>query len=240
MAIKTILFDLDGTLLPMDQDIFIKEYFTRLAAKLAPFGYEPKKFIETIYSGVKAMVTNDGRYNNEKAFWNLFSSVYGEKAVEHQPIFLDFYENEFQQVQKSCGFKPQANEVIKLCKDKGLRVVLATNPLFPSIATESRMRWAGLNKDDFEYFTVYENSSYCKPNPKYYLEILEKIGAAPKDCAMVGNDVGEDMIAETLGMKVFLLTDDLINKKDADISVYPNGSFEQLKQWIEENARVNI
>lgn len=34
--IKAILFDLDGTLLPMDQDEFTKGYFNLLAAKLAP------------------------------------------------------------------------------------------------------------------------------------------------------------------------------------------------------------
>ncbi|MBE6878646.1 MAG: HAD family hydrolase [Ruminococcaceae bacterium] len=236
MSFKTIMFDLDGTLLPMDQDVFIKAYFTGLAVKLAPYDYEPKKLMETIYKGVYAMQVNDGSCNNEGAFWKLFTSVYGENAREHEPIFRDFYENEFQQVAKVCGFNPKAREIIDLCKAKGLRVVLATNPLFPSVATESRMRWAGLDKSDFEYFTVYENSSYCKPNPKYYHEILEKIGADPKDCAMVGNDVTEDMVTKELGMQVFLLTDDLINKNSEDISVYPNGSFEELKNWIEENA----
>ena len=51
---------------------------------------------------------------------------------------------------------------------------------------------------------------------------------------MVGNDVGEDMIAESLGMKVFLMPECLINKKDKDISVYPQGSFEQLIEYIKE------
>ena len=234
MSVKTIMFDLDGTLLPMDQDIFIKEYFKGLATKLAPYGYEPNKLLDTIYKGVAAMVANDGSCNNEEAFWRLFSSVYGQQAREHEPIFLDFYQNEFQNVKNSCGFRKEAKEVVELCKAKGLRVVLATNPLFPSIATESRMKWAGLDKEDFEYFTVYENSSYCKPNPKYYLEILEKIGADPTECAMVGNDAAEDMLTKDMGMQVFLLTDDLINKKGVDISVYPNGGFDQLKEWIEQ------
>lgn len=232
MAVNTIMFDLDGTLLPMNQDEFIKAYFTGLAVKLAPYGYEPKKLMDTIYKGVAAMVANDGSCKNEEAFWRLFTSVYGENAREHEPVFYSFYQNEFQQVAEVCGFNRQAKETIELCKKKGLRVVLATNPLFPSIATESRMCWAGLDKSDFEYFTVYENSSYCKPNPKYYLEIMEKIGVKAEECAMVGNDVSEDMITKDLGMQVFLLTDDLINKKGADISVYPNGSFEQLKEWI--------
>ena len=34
---------------------------------------------------------------------------------------------------------------------------------------------------------------------------------------MVGNDVGEDMVAEKLGMQVFLLTDCLINIKNVDV-----------------------
>ena len=234
MAVKIIFFDLDGTLLPMDQDVFIKEYFTLLATKLAPYGYEPNKFTKAIYGGVKAMQTNDGSCKNEDAFWNFFASVYGEKSKEHENIFLHFYQNEFQQVAKSCGFKPQANEIIKLCKAKGLRVVLATNPLFPSVATESRMKWAGLDQQDFDYFTVYENSRYCKPNLEYYKDILSAINADPTECAMVGNDVTEDMVAKQLGMQVFLLTDDIINKNNEDISVYPNGDFDALKRWIEQ------
>ena len=49
---------------------------------------------------------------------------------------------------------------------------------------------------------------------------------------MVGNDVGEDMIAEKLGMRVFLLTDCMINKANADISIYPHGNFDDLKNFL--------
>ena len=94
------------------------------------------------------------------------------------------------------------------------------------------MRWAGLAVEDFEWITTYENSRYCKPNPAYYKDILEKIGCDPAECAMVGNDVGEDMIAATLGMDVFLLTDCLINKAGEDISRYPNGGFAQLRAFL--------
>ena len=51
---------------------------------------------------------------------------------------------------------------------------------------------------------------------------------------MVGNDVGDDMVAENLGMKVFLLTDCLINKTDRAVEEFPHGSFEELKKYIEE------
>ena len=95
------------------------------------------------------------------------------------------------------------------------------------------MRWAGLSPEDFEFYTVFENSSFCKPNLKYYEEILEKIGCKAEECIMVGNDVSEDMITEQLGMQVFLLTHSLINKENKDISVYPNGDFKELKAFFE-------
>ena len=140
--------------------------------------------------------------------------------------------NEFEDVKSVCGYTPKASEVIRLCKAKGLSTVLATNPIFPSVATVARTRWAGLSVDDFELYTTYENSCHCKPNPDYYRDILNKLGLKPSECLMVGNDAHEDMVAENLDMKVFLLTDCLINKHDADISKYPNGDFDALIDYI--------
>ena len=117
---------------------------------------------------------------------------------------------------------------------RGVRTVLATNPMFPSIATEKRMSWAGLTPKDFEIFTTYENYSSCKPNLAYYKEILAKTDCLPEECVMVGNDVREDMVAGKLGMKVFLLTDHLLNPDEEDISVYPNGGFPELRAFLED------
>ena len=50
---------------------------------------------------------------------------------------------------------------------------------------------------------------------------------------MVGNDTGEDMVAKNTGMKVFLLTDCLINKTDSPEN-YPHGSFPELMKFISE------
>ena len=232
MSIKAILFDLDGTLLPMDQPLFVKTYFKLLATKLAPYGYEPKQLIDSIWAGTTAMVKNDGSQRNEDAFWAKFSEIYGERVREHFPVFEEFYAKEFQGAQSVCGHNPQAAETIALVKQKGLRVTLATNPIFPAIATESRIRWAGLSPEDFELYTTYENARYCKPNLKYYQDILDQMGLQAEECLMVGNDVTEDMVVRQLGMKVFLLTDCIINSEEKDISVYPNGGFPELLALI--------
>lgn len=232
MDINTILFDLDGTLLPMDQEKFVNVYFKMLAAKLVPYGYEPQQLINAILAGIEAMIKNDGSQLNEDAFWKRFVDIYGDKVLADKPVFEDFYKNEFQDARSFCGFNPKAAETVRSLKDKGYRVVLATNPLFPSIATESRIRWAGLEPSEFDLYTTYENTSYCKPNLDYYRDILKRINCRPEECLMVGNDVGEDMVVEALGMQAFLLTDCLINTQKKDITAYLHGSFEQLLSML--------
>ena len=229
---KAILFDLDGTLLPMDQEVFVRDYLGRMAAFLAPHGYDPQLLTKALWTGTGAMVKNDGKTRNEDVFWYVFNSILGKDAKQDEALFTEFYTTVFQQSRDSCGFNPMAAETIREIKAMGFRVILATNPLFPAIATYSRVRWAGLNPEDFELITTYENSRFCKPNPDYYREILGKISLDGSQCLMVGNDVGEDMIAGKLGMKTFLLTDCLINKTAEDITQYPNGSFPELLHYI--------
>ena len=232
MKVTAILFDLDGTLLPMDQDAFTRYYFSNLAAKAATKGYQPNALIDTVWAGTAAMVKNDGEKTNEAVFWELFAAKYGGDALNDIPFFEEFYRTDFQKAKELCGFAPMAKDIVHSLKARGLRVILATNPLFPAIATESRIRWAGLEPEDFELYTTYENSRHCKPNPEYYKDIMQELNLTAEECVMVGNDVTEDMIAETLGMGVFLLTDCLINRKNEDISKYPHGGFKELADFL--------
>lgn len=234
MKLKAILFDLDGTLLPMDQDLFIRSYFGSLAKKMSSHGYETEAFIAAVWESTKCMIKNTGEKTNEDVFWDKFVEIYGEKARNDINLHKDYYENDFDALKQVCGNTPKSNQLIKYLKEKGLIVALATNPVFPQIATGKRMEWAGLDRNDFDLVTTYENSHYCKPNPDYYVEILEKLGIKPEECLMVGNDVTEDMIASILGIKVFLLTDCLINSKNDDISKYIHGSFNELYEYIDK------
>ncbi len=234
MKIKLVLFDLDGTLLPLDMDHFMKAYFSGLAKKLAPLGYEAKSLVDAIWTGTAAMVKNTGERTNEAVFWDAFASVLGEQVREDEPYFETYYRKDFDEVKEACGYTPKAAETVAAIRGMGCRVALATNPLFPSIATEKRIAWAGLSPSDFELYTTYENSRHCKPNLDYYRDLLSALDVRAEECLMVGNDVAEDMVAEKLGMKVFLLTDCLLNKQNADISAYPQGSFDDLLQFIEQ------
>lgn len=234
MKSKAVLFDLDGTLLPMDQDAFTKGYFKLLAKKLSPHGYEPEALVKAIWHGTAAMVKNDGSCTNEDAFWNDFANSCGSKARADRPLFEEFYAVDFRKAKAFCGFTQAASETVAMLKAVGIRVALATNPIFPAVATKSRIRWAGLQPEDFELYTTYENIGYCKPNLDYYREILRRMKLKAEDCLMVGNDVREDMVAGQLGVKTFLLTDCVINPEGLLIEQWPHGDFAALQAYLKE------
>lgn len=136
---KAVLFDLDGTLLPMNQDEFIKAYFKGLSGRLTLHGYEPQAFLQSVWKGIGAMLKNDGAHTNEERFWEAFTSVYGKKALDDLPHFNAYYQEEFPKLKAVCGYHESAATIVKRLKEHGVRVVLATNPVFPEVATKTRV-----------------------------------------------------------------------------------------------------
>lgn len=231
---KTVFFDLDGTLLPMDQDEFVNLYFGYLAKDMATLGYESKELIKNVWGGTAAMVRNDGSKTNEEAFWEFFASIYGEEKLKDKEVFNDFYRDDFYHGKGGTSTNPQVKEIIQFLKDHNYDLILATNPIFPSIATEQRIDWAGLDKNDFSYITTYENSCYCKPNPLYFQELLEKLHLKAEDCIMVGNDLEEDGAAKKVGMEVFIVTDCLMHEDKASLEDFPHGNFDDFLAWFKQ------
>lgn len=235
----TILFDLDGTLLPLDMETFMHAYFHELSKKCASAGYEPRRLVEALLVGLEAMQANNGEVTNEDRFFETASKIVGERVFQDKPLFRSFYLNEFEQVKHAVDPTPLAAECIKDLKEKGYQLVLATNAIFPKEATFARIAWAGLNKDDFVLITTYEDCHYAKPNLGYYEEILVRIGRDAEDCMMVGNDVREDMCVQELGMDTFLVTDCLINKDEVDIFQFKHGSLADFYQYVQSLPEVD-
>lgn len=232
--IKAVLFDLDGTLLPMDQDKFLEYYMQLLAGKMAPYGFEPRLFVKTLVKGVMAVVSDKSARLNEDVFWEYFASVFGEECLKYKPFLDEFYKTDYIECKKLCGFDERAAKLVSFVKEKGLRAVLATSPFYPSVAVEQRVSWAGVAPEEFELITCYSNSHSCKPHKEYYLETAKMLGLEPEECLMIGNDTHDDIASLDVGMKFFLLTDWLINKEEKDISSFVHGSFDELKAYINE------
>lgn len=229
---KHILFDLDGTLLPMVQDEFVAMYMPRLAGRFVKYGVAPETLVKTIWKGVGAMVMNDGSQTNEEAFWSCFEQVTGIPRSEVEGETLDFYNNEFNEAITSTRPTETAGKIIAGLKEGGVKTYLATNPIFPRCATMNRIRWAGLNAEDFEVITTYEDYHYSKPNVKYFQEIMDEFGLNPQECLMVGNDVEEDLVIRKLGVKTYLVTDTMENKKNLPIESDYQGTLDELYDFL--------
>jgi FMN phosphatase YigB (HAD superfamily) len=232
--INTILFDLDGTLLPMDMESFLRSYFTELALKLKnhiPMDKTADMVMTSTYYMIKNIEANK---TNKDAFLEDFKSRCGHELDEIMPVFDEFYKNEFKNVSKVVRPNPLVKQIVKNFKDKGYDLVVATNPLFPIEAILQRLQWADLDKEDFKLITCYERMHYCKPNLEYYEEILGIIGKKPEECMMVGNDVSEDMVSSKLGIKTFLIEDCIVKGSNDDINIDYKGSLEDLLNFSEE------
>lgn len=228
MAIEAILFDLDGTLLPLEFSDFIPHYFGLLSEKFAgtfPGGSLPK----LVLASTDAMVRNDGSMTNSDAFWTDFEYRSGMDRYTLLPAFERFYREDFGSLGAGVDRWDSAVNTVQKARAAGLATVLATNPVFPRIAIDHRLSWAGIDPDLFDLVTAYENMSYTKPHPGYYREIASLLPAEPSECLMVGNDVVLDLEpARAAGMLTFMVRNDYSVDGSGAFTADYEGSLEDL------------
>ena len=230
--LKSIFFDLDGTLAPFMQDDFIHSYFKRLVVRLTPMGYDGEKLVAAIWNGVAVMTGNDGRATNRQAFWESFTEDMGIQALALEGLFEDFYATDFDGAREALREEADRGPLIRGLREKGYELILATNPVFPAVAVETRLGWVGLGGEDFDFITSYENCRHSKPNPDYYRDILKHIGRRPEECLMIGNNPVDDMAALQVGLSGFLVTDYLENPDGLPIDPYRHGTFQDLERFL--------
>lgn len=234
---KAVFFDLDGTLLPLDLELFMQDYFRHLADHFAHL-YPPKDFQAYVWQATKAMMKdNRPDVTNEQVFFEAFLPLVNHSLEELLPMFEHFYKTSFDELIRCTSPTPLARSVVATLAEQGYRLVLATNPLFPEIATRTRMRWADIADLPWELVTTYENSHFCKPNPNYFAEILAKTGLQPSEVLLVGNDPLEDLSVSELGMKTYLVTDWLVKREQSPYQPTYTGTLADLYQLAKNNLQ---
>ena len=233
--IKAILFDLDNTLLGNDMDIFLPHYF----AWCGPFAqrYMPEEeFIRAMLLSSRTMVENtDPAVTNNEVFWERFSVLSGlDRQIEAD--FDSFYRDEFGQLQDITEYTPIAAQIMDTCMQRGLQIVIATNPMFPRRAIEARLSWAGVpvTKYPYDLVTTIENMHATKPHEVYYREILQEINCVPSEALMVGDDWDRDIEpAINLGLFTYWIQ---ISQAERPQGILPTaqGTLEELAQRLNE------
>jgi FMN phosphatase YigB (HAD superfamily) len=208
--IKAVLFDLDGTLLDIDLNRFLSEYFAVLGpaiSELTASRLSPSAALQAVLASTEAMNAPHTPRTNQSVFEERFEQLTGiDLAAGSAPRVLErFYRETFPGLRHTSGPTPYAAQAVSAARDRGLRTALATNPIFPLAAIRERARWAGLELAWFDHVTSYETSTACKPRSEYFSEIALLLGVDTDQCLMVGDDPALDLPARDVGMEVLLV-----------------------------------
>ena len=208
--LEAVLFDLDDTLLGNSMDVFLPAYFqtlTNYVDQLVP----KQRFMRELMKATDAMnARRDGRSTNEEAFAAAFYPAVGLDRTRLEPVFEQFYAEEFPRLRSLTQKRPEARRLVDWARDTGLQVVVATNPLFPRVAVEQRLEWAGVPVQEFDYalVTTYENMHATKSDVAYYREILARLDREPDECLMVGDSLNMDIApAMSIGIYGYWVTE---------------------------------
>lgn len=230
--LKALLFDLDGTLLSINTDEFVKEYMKSVGEYIKDF-HHPEKVVRAIMESTGEMVRNkDKNLSNKEVFEKHFIEKSSIPGKEIFPLFDKYYLEHFPKLNNPSYYSKTPNEIIEIAKEQGRKIVLATNPLFPKGAVIERLSWLEIDSNHFDLITSYETSHFCKPHKDYYEEILTKIDVNPKDAIMIGNDMQEDMFVSELGISTYLVTNNLVDRGTPTYQVNQTGTLEELRDQL--------
>ncbi|MGN0302002.1 MAG: HAD family hydrolase [Anaerotardibacter sp.] len=253
---KAVFFDLDGTLLPMDMDLFLKQYFGLIGQFAAKQGLDAKKFMDALLAGTGAMTqgypaagddniltegaaqsnSNEGAAQeavvNSARFWSVFSSFMGMSEEEAEPLFMEFYTHDFCQLGQAVEANPLAGKIVETLKEKGYTLYLTTMPLFPEVAVVERLSWAQVDAAAFDRITTFDNSTSTKPFIEYYQENIDHSGFKPEEILMVGNNTREDLACLETGMDAYLITDWILNPNDFNVNQVKHGTMEEFYEFV--------
>ncbi|MGI6542749.1 MAG: HAD family hydrolase [Limnochordia bacterium] len=211
--LEAVLFDLDDTLVLADNEQLMRDYTRRLAKRYAAY-VSPEVFSKALIDcTLQAMAKNDAHTTFVERFMDCFCST-----LDLQPdltIFMDFYDHEYAQLGKWARPAPGARQAVEYAQTHGLKIAVATNPLFPYSAIEKRLAWAKLDDIAWNFVTVGDRMHTCKPHVEYFLETALHLGVSPHNCLMVGNDPVNDLPAKRVGMRTFLVEGRLDGENEA-------------------------
>jgi len=232
--VKGVLFDLDGTLLQVEMREFIPAYIEGLA-KHFPDVPDPAVFTRAIKDSIRALLASDaGASSNEEFFLATLGRQLGLDAAVCGERVRRYCANGMAGLEPLVRPLALARDILSRCFEHGLKVVVATNPVFPRPMVEARLRWAHIDDFPFDYVTTFDNSRYCKPHPGYFRDVLGQLGLAAEECLMVGNDTEHDLGARAAGIPTFLVDTWLLDRAKGEYVTDYRGGHGELLHFLDQ------
>lgn len=226
----TLLLDLDDTLLETNIEAFLPAYYGALAEDLCDV--VPKDaMLAALRAGVKRMlVSQDPARTLQQVFEAEFYPALVTEADSLRERIMRFYRDVFPSLRSATRPRPGARDLVEWAAAAGHQVALATDPLFPMVATVERVRWAGLDPKSFDLISTFESFHFTKTHPAYFAEVLGRLGWPDQPVLMAGNDVERDLgAAGRLGLTTYHV-DMLATENNGQA-----GDLVHLRKWIEAN-----
>jgi FMN phosphatase YigB (HAD superfamily) len=226
---KGILFDLDGTLLDIDIDAFLSRYFAALGetiAEMVDADGDHALAMRGIFDATGAMMRPHPGATNREVFNRAYLALTRIDIEAHSDLLARFYDEVFPTLGTGIGPHDGARAAVDRARECGMKVAIATNPIFPLRAIEHRMSWAGIDTTEVDLITSYENMRATKPHSDYYRQICEILDLAPSECLMVGDDRMLDLPAADVGMRTYYVG------SDPDVPTDYRGNLNQLANLL--------
>ena len=233
----TLLVDLDDTLLINDTNKFLPAYLNAFCGFVAE-AIEPDVFMPAILHGTEMMINNLRPDHTLQQVWDAdFFAVVDIDPQEFYRIARSFYEDEFPKLRHLTGFQPEAREFIEHALQRGYRLAITTNPLFPITAINQRIEWAGLLDllDSFELVTSFEDFHFSKPNPAFYAEVLGHLGWPDEAVLVVGDDPVRDIRAGAMmGLATYWIAHAGQGRVKGSVLADGIGGIHAVLPWLDE------
>jgi HAD superfamily hydrolase (TIGR01509 family) len=211
--IKGVLFDMDGVLLDSEE----------LTAQAATQFFREKGYI----------VKEEDFYpfcgTGEKGFFGGVAKLYDipyDNDIDAEKIYLLYKEIAKGKISPLPGVK----DFIKICRDKGLKIAVATSA--GSLKMKINLDLIGFDMNTFDVYVSGNDITNNKPNPEIFLTAAKKLNLYPKECLVVEDAPSGIEAAKNAGCKCLaLLTtfkEDELKRADQiikDLSVYPKDIF---------------
>jgi FMN phosphatase YigB (HAD superfamily) len=207
--IKAVLLDLDDTLLTNSDKVFVPALLAEMNTFFAR-EYQIREMGAVVAGTMQQMATSsDFHITNSDIAAACIGAAVGQPPETLIAGFTAFYQDIFPRLRKHTTPRPTAVKVVEELKERGIAVIIATNPVYPTPAIHHRLVWAGVEPiEQFSFITTGDDMHFTKPNPAYYGEILARAGFEPEDAVMVGNSLRNDIVpANQMGLHTYHIQD---------------------------------